>query len=164
MEIKFRYLSDIYTVQLEKEGDLYKATINGKEYKVQKLTLQSNNGRYNINDKVFNIFYAVDKERVYVLIDGEYFVFEQEKSGTKMRKTAVGEKGNNVASPMPGLLVKLPVKIGEKIEAGDVLAIVEAMKMQNELRSPASGIVKKINYKEGDQVDAFVPILELELI
>lgn len=163
MEIKFRYLSDTYAVQLEKEGDSYRATINGKEYRVQELTLQSNNGRYNINDKVFNIFYAVDKERVYVSIDGEYFIFEQEKSGTKTRKSAAAEKGNSVVSPMPGLLVKLPVKIGEKIDAGDVLAIVEAMKMQNELRSPTSGIVKKINYKEGDQVDAFVPIVELEL-
>lgn len=163
MEIKFRCLSDIYTVQLEKEGDLYRATINGKEYKVQEFTRQSNNGRYNINGKVFNVFYAVDKDRVYVAIDGEYFMFEQEKTGTKLRERVVAEKGTSVASPMPGLLVKLPVKIGEKVNAGDALAIVEAMKMQNELRSPASGIVKKINYKEGDQVDAFVPIVELEI-
>jgi biotin carboxyl carrier protein len=54
------------------------------------------------------------------------------------------------------------VKIGGKIKSGDTVAIVEAMKMQNELRSPVDGIVKKVNFKEGEQVDAFEPIVELE--
>ena len=63
---------------------------------------------------------------------------------------------------MPGLLVKLPVAAGDKVEAGTTLAIVEAMKMQNELRAPSDGVVKKVNFKEGDQVDAFVEIVELE--
>jgi pyruvate carboxylase subunit B len=64
---------------------------------------------------------------------------------------------------MPGLIVKIPIAVGDSIKSGATLAIVEAMKMQNELRAPRDGIVKKINFKEGDQVDALQPIVELEI-
>ena len=63
---------------------------------------------------------------------------------------------------MPGTLVKVPVSIGDEIEIGQTLAIVEAMKMQNELKASIKGKVKKINFKEGEQVDAFKPIVEVE--
>ena len=59
-------------------------------------------------------------------------------------------------------LAQLQVVAGDKVEAGATLAIVEAMKMQNELRAPSDGVVKKVNFKEGDQVDAFIAIVELE--
>ena len=72
------------------------------------------------------------------------------------------QRGDSVCSPMPGLLVKVPVTIGDKVKAGATLAIVEAMKMENELRAPREGIVKSINYKEGEQVDALKAIVELE--
>ncbi|MCK4695088.1 MAG: biotin/lipoyl-binding protein, partial [Candidatus Cloacimonetes bacterium] len=67
-----------------------------------------------------------------------------------------------VFSPMPGLLVEIPVSVGDEVKSGTTLAIVEAMKMQNELPSPRDGIVKKINGKEGEQVDALQVIVELE--
>lgn len=63
---------------------------------------------------------------------------------------------------MPGLIVKVPVAIGDKVTTGTILAIVEAMKMQNELLALCDGIVKKINFKKGEQVDAKQVIVELE--
>jgi biotin carboxyl carrier protein len=63
---------------------------------------------------------------------------------------------------MPGLVVKIPVEVGQEVEEGTVLAIVEAMKMENELRAPRNGRVKSIFFSEGQQVDALKPIVELE--
>jgi propionyl-CoA carboxylase alpha chain len=63
---------------------------------------------------------------------------------------------------MPGLVVKIPVAVGDTVDEGTTLAIIEAMKMQNELRASRKGTVKKINFSEGEQVDAFQPIVELE--
>ena len=57
-----------------------------------------------------------------------------------------------------------PVSVGDEVKSGDTLAIVEAMKMQNELPSPRDGTIKKINGEEGEQVDALQVIVELELI
>ena len=64
--------------------------------------------------------------------------------------------------PMPGLLVALHVSAGDKVEAGQPLALVEAMKMENILRAEKSGVVKSINAVQGDSLAVDAIILELE--
>jgi len=64
--------------------------------------------------------------------------------------------------PMPGLLVSLNVKEGDKVEAGQPLAVVEAMKMENILRAEKSATVKAINAKQGESLAVDAVILELE--
>ncbi len=64
--------------------------------------------------------------------------------------------------PMPGLLVSLNVEEGEKVESGQPLAVVEAMKMENILRAEKAGVVAKINAKAGDSLAVDAIILEME--
>ena len=64
--------------------------------------------------------------------------------------------------PMPGLLVALHVAEGDKVEAGQPLAVVEAMKMENILRAEKSATVKAVNAKAGDSLAVDAIILELE--
>jgi propionyl-CoA carboxylase alpha chain len=64
--------------------------------------------------------------------------------------------------PMPGLLVSLSVKAGDKVEAGQPLAVVEAMKMENILRAEKSAVVKTVNAQAGDSLAVDAVILELE--
>ena len=65
-------------------------------------------------------------------------------------------------SPMPGLLVKLAVKVGDQVKAGEELAVVEAMKMENSLRAINDGIVAKISADAGDSLMVDQAILEFE--
>ena len=64
--------------------------------------------------------------------------------------------------PMPGLLVALNVKAGEKVEAGQPLAVVEAMKMENILRATKSGVIKSVNAAQGESLAVDAIILEME--
>jgi biotin carboxyl carrier protein len=64
------------------------------------------------------------------------------------------EGRQQVAAPMPGKVVRVLVKPGDKVEAGQGLLVVEAMKMQNEIRSPKSGTVERLVVKEGQPVNA----------
>ena len=64
--------------------------------------------------------------------------------------------------PMPGLLVALHVKEGDQVEAGQPLAVVEAMKMENILRAEKSAVVKKVNAAAGESLAVDAVILELE--
>jgi len=64
--------------------------------------------------------------------------------------------------PMPGLLVALHVQPGDSVEAGQPLAVVEAMKMENILRAEKSGTVKSVNAKAGDSLAVDAIILEME--
>jgi biotin carboxyl carrier protein len=88
----------------------------------------------------------------------------------KEGRSAGGPKGpesttkaaGGVYAPMPGRLVALMVKVGDKVNAGQVVAILEAMKMENELKAGSAGKVKAINFNVGDNVSQDKPIMIIE--
>jgi biotin carboxyl carrier protein len=125
-----------------------------------------------------------------VFVDGEYYQVEVEEHG-KIRQVsapvkvpapqpaaaktaapaqqkqapqpvAIAEGETAVVAPMPGLIIEYKVKEGDQVKAGDVLLILEAMKMQNNITAPVAGIVKKINGTPGTSVpkDSVLCILE----
>ena len=67
-----------------------------------------------------------------------------------------------ISSPMPGKVVALKVSQGDKVKKGDVLLIIEAMKMENEIRAPRDGIVKEVFVSEGSPVSTGQPLLTLD--
>src|SRR5712671_6373996 len=68
--------------------------------------------------------------------------------------TLEAEGRQQILAPMPGKIIRVLVQTGEKVEAGQGLLVVEAMKMQNEIRSPKSGTVERLLVKEGQPVNA----------
>jgi propionyl-CoA carboxylase alpha chain len=90
-----------------------------------------------------------------------YVYTEREASYARLmpvRKT--GDTGKQVVCPMPGLVVSIAVKEGQEVKAGETVAVVEAMKMENVLRAEIDGTVKKINAKPGDSLAVDAVILE----
>lgn len=163
MEYTFNFLEKTHKINLEKADDLFKVIINDKqEYTITDVEVESNLISFKADDKFYNIHCFSDKDKTHLSIDGENYILELEKGKSIKAKTDKQQKVNSVFSPMPGLIVKVPVSVGDEVKSGETLAIVEAMKMQNELPSPRDGIVKKINGKEGEQVDALQVIVELE--
>ena len=69
--------------------------------------------------------------------------------------------GEQVVSPMPGTIVKMNVKAGDSIKAGDVLAVLEAMKMENEIMAPHDAKIVQVLVETGAKVDTGTPIIVL---
>ena len=71
-------------------------------------------------------------------------------------KRQVAEPGNasHVASPMPGAIVSVPVKAGQKVSAGDLLVSLEAMKMETHIAADRDGVIEKVLVGPGDRVQA----------
>jgi biotin carboxyl carrier protein len=67
-------------------------------------------------------------------------------------KRAEEIEGYPVKAPMPGVVIRIPVSIGDKVNRGDVVAVLESMKMENNIESPVSGVVKAINVSVGATV------------
>jgi glutaconyl-CoA/methylmalonyl-CoA decarboxylase subunit gamma len=65
---------------------------------------------------------------------------------------AGGDVSNIVKSPLPGLIVDVKVSAGEKVKAGQIIVVMEAMKMENQIQATIDGTVKKIFVKKGDNV------------
>ena len=77
-------------------------------------------------------------------------------------RKAISAVSGEIKAPMPGKILELLVSLNDEIKPGDPVVILEAMKMENELKSPESGIVSKIHIHEGDSVEKNQPILEIE--
>ena len=103
-------------------------------------------------------FVWVDNQLVEVLIEPLVEVLPSEEGkispnvGGQSKRPRAKEQGD-VTAPMPGNVIKLKVKIGDKVKAGDTVLIIEAMKMENEVHTPVSGEVKEIHVREGDSVN-----------
>jgi len=95
-------------------------------------------------------------------VETRAYVYTEREAGyarlMPMRKA--GDTGKQVVCPMPGLVVSIAVKEGQEVKAGETVAVVEAMKMENVLRAEIDGTVKKINAKPGDSLAVDAVILE----
>ena len=69
---------------------------------------------------------------------------------------------NTISSPMPGKVIKIPVKVGDVVKKGDTVITISAMKMESEYKSPIDGIVIKIFVNEGSTIDAHQKLVEIE--
>jgi len=115
--------------------------------------------------RTYRVFVAEDGDRIYISLAGRTYVFERQRQEEKRfdRAEDGDERGNPVIrAPMPGKVIKICASEGENVRKNQTLAIVEAMKMENELKSPVAGTVKRIFVSAGDLVDSEKALLELE--
>ncbi len=89
-------------------------------------------------------------------------VDERTRAIREMTGGADVETEKTVAAPMPGLVVRVEVEVGQQVRAGQGVVIVEAMKMENELKAPADGVVARIEVQPGQTVEKGATLLVLE--
>jgi biotin carboxyl carrier protein len=101
-----------------------------------------------------------------VLMLGRLYAATVEDEREKRLRSAggAGQGGDgefHLRSPMPGLIVAIPVEEGQEVKKGQVLVILESMKMQNELKSPREGTVTRLRVKAGDRVEQKATLLSV---
>jgi biotin carboxyl carrier protein len=101
-------------------------------------------------DKVAKRFTLKINGRIYAVDLKDKFDLLLEKMGMN---NATAGKLNHIKAPMPGLIIELKVKVGDAVKPGDQLLILEAMKMENILKSQGDGTVKNVKVKKGDTVE-----------
>jgi propionyl-CoA carboxylase alpha chain len=95
-------------------------------------------------------------------VEAKAYVYTASEAGYArlMPAKKAADTGKQVLCPMPGLVVSIAVKEGQEVKAGETVAVVEAMKMENVLRAEIDGTVRKINAKPGDSLTVDAVILE----
>lgn len=101
-----------------------------------------------------------------ITLDGSRFaadaVDERTRAIREMTGGADADTEKTVAAPMPGLVVRVEVEVGQQVRAGQGVVIVEAMKMENELKAPADGVVARIEVQAGQTVEKGATLIVLE--
>ncbi|MFZ4563277.1 MAG: acetyl-CoA carboxylase biotin carboxyl carrier protein subunit [Bacteroidales bacterium] len=75
---------------------------------------------------------------------------------------SAGHAGNHVTSPMPGKVIRVLAREGDRVLKGDVLVIIEAMKMENQVVSPRDAVVKAVNVAVNDRVESSTALVEFK--
>jgi geranyl-CoA carboxylase alpha subunit len=89
--------------------------------------------------------------QLWIQFEGETFVIEDSR-GTKRSNQQQDESSPDIRAPMPGKVTKVLVAINEDVSKGQVLVMMEAMKMEYSLKSKVDGVVESVGCKAGDQV------------
>ena len=117
------------------------------------------NGRFRVNDR---LAYAVkDKRRVWVFIEGRTYVIDGDDRDSGARAHSTDDQ-MALSAPMPATVVAITATPGQDVAAGDLLVMLEAMKMELPIRAPRAGRVKALACREGELVQPGVPLVEME--
>ena len=122
-----------------------------------------------VNGESFEGYVYPDEDGWQVLLLGQFYQVRVEDEREKRLRTAIqGVIRPGVEyvlkAPMPGLAVSVPVTEGQMVEIGQILVILESMKMQNELRAPYAGKVARLRIKAGESVEQKQILLNLTAI
>ena len=103
--------------------------------------------------------YHLDAARVYLWTEDEQYELQREDPRTQ--EFAVSAAGGTLTTPLPGVVVSVPVSVGQKVAAGEVLMVIEAMKMEHTITAPYAGTVGMIHFARGERVPEASELLEL---
>jgi biotin carboxyl carrier protein len=145
-------------VELEPRGDCYRMTLDGHPIEADAIQVSPSVISILIDGQSFEIHATplVDGKLKLQCGPHEFTADVMDPRAWRGRKHGgiEAEGCQQIIAPMPGKVVRLLVAAGDSVEAGQGLLVVEAMKMQNEIRSPKSGKVERLLAKEGQNVNA----------
>jgi acetyl/propionyl-CoA carboxylase alpha subunit len=145
-----------YRLDLNRADGRWSCRLNGRDVEVEAILARPDV----LSLRIGNLAYEVKSERVandlHLWVGSTRFAVElRDPRSLRGRSRAPDDQGpKKITAPMPGKVVRLLVHEGDEVEAGAGVAVVEAMKMQNEIKSPKKGTIQKILVKEGAAVNA----------
>lgn len=150
MFINYEHENNIYNVTVERRDGHFFVTHGDDEYTVSAAEMKPGQLKINIGDRVIKCVISESDGSKFVFIDGDVFKVRRiELNGQRRRE----KKEGDLNSPISGTVVSVKAKEGIEVKKGDVIMVIEAMKMEYLIRAPYNGKVTKINFKEKDQIE-----------
>ena len=133
-----------YVVEIQDiEGNIANVTVNGIPFEVEmKQPVKSSKQKVKLNEE----------RRVKSEEFNSSSSATNASSATTTKPAAAAASGKPVVAPLPGTINEIKVKVGDKVNAGDTVVVLEAMKMQNNIDAETSGTIASINVNKGDAV------------
>jgi biotin carboxyl carrier protein len=156
-----------YKLEIDEIGKgVYRVAVDGHEFFVDGKKTGRTNYSLIVDSRSFEVEVDNHDDEYRVLVDGRNY---RVRLTDERRMLAGGGQGaeplqgrQRVSVPMPGKVIAILVAEGDRIEKGQGLVIVEAMKMENEVHSPISGEVREIKVKPGDTVEGGAVLVVVE--
>jgi biotin carboxyl carrier protein len=151
---------------IQSSGDKLRVVLDGRVHELDAHTLPDGAISLLVDGRAFSAEFEEKGERVSVLLRHSVFQVEVLDERRLRMKAATGrlttEGPQVVVAPMPGKVVRVLVKVGDEVKEGQGLVVVEAMKMENELKAVKAGRVKQVAVSEGVTVEGGVVLCVVE--
>ncbi len=157
MNFRLKIGGRVRTVKINSTVSRIEFSLDGQGVAADVVDVEPNVFSVLLGGEAFEVRVEPDARGARIHIDGRQYLAElddprQWRRGTGEAADAEGRQ--SILAPMPGKVVRVLVESGSTVEAGQGLLVVEAMKMQNEIKSPKEGKVERINVREGQAVNA----------
>jgi biotin carboxyl carrier protein len=145
--------------EVKRVGNVLTLAVDDKLYEVDIVKVSNQEFSILYKGRSFNVEVIENKEPKHFNVNTLYFKFDVEvvDNESRYRQSRMQSKqilnDNTIRSPMPGKVVRVFVKPGDIVEAGQPLIVLSAMKMESEFKAGQRGVVKEVPVKEGDTVD-----------
>jgi biotin carboxyl carrier protein len=165
--MEYEYVVNLarHKIALEKKGDRFVLHHRERSFEADIQVVSANVYSLLVEGRSHLIHIAREKGKKYLSLNGQPYVIQipgQESRRFERGEDKADKSKSMVTAPMPGKVIKINVSEKDVVRKNQTLAIVEAMKMENEIKSPVEAKVKKIFVSAGDLVDSEKPLLELE--
>jgi biotin carboxyl carrier protein len=154
MKLSARLGEDTHEIEVKRDGNRVTADVDGRTYEIESSEPETGVYLFKHDNRVYEIYVSPDGS---ANVGGNQFDISISDPKRLRHRGADAEHGDGSAeikTAMPGKIVRILQSEGDTVEKGDGVIVVEAMKMQNEMKSPKAGIIKEIRFEEGATVNA----------
>jgi biotin carboxyl carrier protein len=155
----------IHRVELVRSGPEWFCSLDGRAFPLEVTATQDGVLSILVEGKSYEAKLENNASENNVIVAGERFaaVVRDPRSFRSRRSSGGAAEGvKKILAPMPGKVIRILAPAGTPVESGQGVVVIEAMKMQNEMKSPKKGMVKRINAAEGAAVEAGQVLAEIE--
>lgn len=140
----------------------YDLVIDGKPFEVEILELHVSHAKVEVNGVGYDVEIAGSPSVPVAVTASASAPAPAPKAKPAAAATAGGAGGGTIVAPMPGSIWSIPVAVGDKVAAGATVIVVEAMKMENEIKTSKAGTVKQILVQKSQEVAVGAPLVIVE--
>mgnify|MGYP001265213722 FL=1 len=152
----------VFDYRVEAQGETVRVTLDGDGIELAVTTQDTQEGWCRTSDGVLHsFFWTWTGNALQLWLDGNFFVFEKVESRRQLSKGSAS-RGSDSVAPMPGRVRQILVQPGDSVERGQIVMIMESMKMELEIAAQRDGVVKRVLVEPGVQVDRGMRLLQLE--
>lgn len=148
--------SETVDVAVSASGNRVEAVVDGRELDGTLRRTGDHGGFLETARGVHRIHWSRDASGIWVTVDGRTVLFRQ------VSTSGAAAEAGSLASPMPARVLRVDVAVGDEVEAGQTLMVLEAMKMEHALKAPSAGKVTALHAAADDQVAAGVTLVDIE--
>lgn len=162
MHHAFKLEEVVHNLELSRSASGYRLHLNDQFIAVDLSTAADGRTWLTVADRHIEVCIAVRGDDVFIHLDGETFQLRYQHPLDRLAAASSGSGDDQVLAPMPGNIISVSVKAGDTVSKGQVLLVMESMKMETTISASRDGVIAAVSFEAGQSFDRDALLLSLE--